>query len=236
MAKKAKKPRGTAPEEQKKRRRRRKEWTFTNFQNVLALPERLATYLRLLLHLDKTSWDFCLDKLRQHVKWEAEVEDKRPKVQINVKGRERTSRSGPAYLAWSKSKGRGKGRRYFAAPCDELGRVQKSILHRFISQVFVHFARYGGQVGSEGFSPHIAVFTSFMPDHMNYYGNSMKKYFADKANIFKYQKKGDILIVRPGVEKLIPQNIKIKRAPDTQETVRELATTSFVSYFFLPTK
>jgi UDP-N-acetylmuramoylalanine-D-glutamate ligase len=36
-----------------------------------------------------------------------------------------------------------------------------------------------------------------MPDHMNYYGSTtlttgkaMKRYFADKANIFKYQKWG----------------------------------------------
>lgn len=64
--------------------------------------------------------------------------------------------------------------------------------------------------GEAKISPHIAVFTSFMPDHMNYYKDNMKKYFADKANIFKFQKKGDILIVRPGVKKLIPKSIKSK--------------------------
>ncbi len=48
----------------------------------------------------------------------------------------------------------------------------------------------------EQFSPHIAVFTNFYPDHLNYY-NNMDEYFADKANIFKYQKDefGDVLIV-----------------------------------------
>mgnify|MGYP001583423897 CR=1 FL=1 len=67
-------------------------------------------------------------------------------------------------------------------------------------------------------SPHISVFTSFMPDHMNYYGSTslttskkaMKKYFNDKANIFKYQKKNDILIIRPDVKKLIPKNLESK--------------------------
>lgn len=54
--------------------------------------------------------------------------------------------------------------------------------------------------GDSKISPHISVFTSFMPDHMNYYKNSMKKYFEDKANIFKYQKKNDILIIRPDVK------------------------------------
>lgn len=57
--------------------------------------------------------------------------------------------------------------------------------------------------GEAKISPHISVFTSFMPDHMNYYGNNMKKYFEDKANIFKYQKKNDVLIIRPDVKKLI---------------------------------
>ena len=75
--------------------------------------------------------------------------------------------------------------------------------------------------GEEKMSPHISVFTSFMPDHMNYYDESMKKYFEDKANIFKYQKKDDILIIRTGVKKLIPRNIKseliIVKAEDIAE-------------------
>jgi UDP-N-acetylmuramoylalanine--D-glutamate ligase len=57
--------------------------------------------------------------------------------------------------------------------------------------------------GDAKISPHISVFTSFMQDHMNYYKNDLKKYFEDKKNIFKYQKKGDMLIIRPGVKKLI---------------------------------
>jgi UDP-N-acetylmuramoylalanine--D-glutamate ligase len=36
-------------------------------------------------------------------------------------------------------------------------------------------------------SPHIAIFTNIMPDHQNYYSD-MEMYFADKANIFKFQK------------------------------------------------
>lgn len=71
--------------------------------------------------------------------------------------------------------------------------------------------------GDAKISPHISVFTSFMPDHMNYYGSTtlttgkaMERYFADKANIFKYQKSGDVLIVRPHVEKIISKNIKSK--------------------------
>ncbi len=64
-------------------------------------------------------------------------------------------------------------------------------------------------------SPHIAVFTNLMPDHQNYY-KDMEEYFVDKANIFRYQKRGDILIVgasivdrirhaKPPVTPLVPE-------------------------------
>ncbi|MES2930165.1 MAG: UDP-N-acetylmuramoyl-L-alanine--D-glutamate ligase [Patescibacteria group bacterium] len=74
--------------------------------------------------------------------------------------------------------------------------------------------------GEAKISPAIAVFTTFLPDHMNYY-KDMKKYFADKANIFKYQSKDDTLIVRPDMKKLIPKNIKsaliIAKAKDVEK-------------------
>ncbi|MEI7688730.1 MAG: UDP-N-acetylmuramoyl-L-alanine--D-glutamate ligase [Candidatus Nomurabacteria bacterium] len=57
--------------------------------------------------------------------------------------------------------------------------------------------------GEASISPHISVFTTFMPDHMNYYKDSMERYFEDKANIFKYQNKEDILVVRPGMKNFI---------------------------------
>ena len=57
--------------------------------------------------------------------------------------------------------------------------------------------------GKSKISPNISVFTTFMPDHMNYYKDSMEKYFEDKASIFKYQKKDDTLIIRPGMKKFI---------------------------------
>ena len=43
-------------------------------------------------------------------------------------------------------------------------------------------------------SPHIAVFTNFMPDHMNYYKDDMQTYFSDKSYIYKFQSKEDILV------------------------------------------
>jgi UDP-N-acetylmuramoylalanine--D-glutamate ligase len=49
--------------------------------------------------------------------------------------------------------------------------------------------------GEANMSPHIAVFTSFYPDHMNYYKGDMDAYLADKANIFLYQTEEDTLIL-----------------------------------------
>lgn len=48
-------------------------------------------------------------------------------------------------------------------------------------------------------SPHIAVFTSFLPDHMDYYRNDMDAYFDDKAHIFAHQEPGDVLVTTPAV-------------------------------------
>lgn len=44
------------------------------------------------------------------------------------------------------------------------------------------------------FSPHVAVFTNFMPDHMNYYKNNMDEYFLDKSAIFSHQTESDLLV------------------------------------------
>ncbi len=43
-------------------------------------------------------------------------------------------------------------------------------------------------------SPGISLFTSFLDDHLNYYHNDREIYFKDKANIFLYQKDGDVCI------------------------------------------
>lgn len=47
-------------------------------------------------------------------------------------------------------------------------------------------------------SPHIAVFTSFYPDHLNYYQN-LNDYFYDKTAIFLYQTKNDFLVINQSV-------------------------------------
>lgn len=57
--------------------------------------------------------------------------------------------------------------------------------------------------GEARISPHIAVFTTLYPDHLNYYGSTSlttgkdtsEIYLADKANIFLYQKSDDVLVL-----------------------------------------
>jgi UDP-N-acetylmuramoylalanine--D-glutamate ligase len=49
--------------------------------------------------------------------------------------------------------------------------------------------------GDANISPHIAVFTTFYQDHLNYYRNDPDAYLRDKANIFLYQKPENTLIL-----------------------------------------
>ncbi len=88
-------------------------------------------------------------------------------------------------------------------------------------------------------SPHISIFTNLMPDHMNYYGGSMEKYFADKANIFRFQTAGGALFVgesilekvnaarpqvAPQVPRLIPSDWKLKVIGEHNRENASLAT------------
>ncbi|MCX6756989.1 MAG: UDP-N-acetylmuramoyl-L-alanine--D-glutamate ligase [Candidatus Nomurabacteria bacterium] len=67
--------------------------------------------------------------------------------------------------------------------------------------------------GDMKISPHISVFTSFLDDHMNYYKNDKELYFNDKANIYRNQKKLDVLIVSPDAEE------EIKKRDPNQEMI-----------------
>ena len=60
------------------------------------------------------------------------------------------------------------------------------------------------------YSPEIAVFTTFMADHMNYYKGDMQDYFMDKANIFLYQNLDDIFITTDKIESDIKKYLKIE--------------------------
>jgi len=60
--------------------------------------------------------------------------------------------------------------------------------------------------GDEKKSPHLSVFTTFMPDHMNYYHDDMELYLRDKANIFLYQNERDTLILGQQCAQLVEES------------------------------
>lgn len=67
-------------------------------------------------------------------------------------------------------------------------------------------------------SPSIAVFTSFMDDHMNYYKNDKELYFADKAHIYRHQKEYDALIASPQAAEEIRKRDKVNIIiPETEK-------------------
>ncbi|OGG60417.1 UDP-N-acetylmuramoylalanine--D-glutamate ligase [Candidatus Kaiserbacteria bacterium RIFCSPHIGHO2_02_FULL_50_50] len=57
-------------------------------------------------------------------------------------------------------------------------------------------------------SPNIAVFTTFLDDHLNYYKDDRASYFHDKANIFRYQHASDTFVTTPDVLKLAQAHAK----------------------------
>jgi len=64
--------------------------------------------------------------------------------------------------------------------------------------------------GESKISPHVSVFTNFMPDHMNYYNFDLKEYFSDKAHSFRHQKASDVLVAGEIIAKKIPKSHKGK--------------------------
>lgn len=60
--------------------------------------------------------------------------------------------------------------------------------------------------GDEKMSPHVAVFTTFMQDHMNYYHDDMEVYLRDKAHIFLYQNPEDTLVAGREVLQILDRN------------------------------
>ena len=58
-------------------------------------------------------------------------------------------------------------------------------------------------------SPHISVWTNFLPDHMNYYKGDMDRYFEDKAAIARFQKKGDAFVSTHDIIEKIDQRFGV---------------------------
>lgn len=76
--------------------------------------------------------------------------------------------------------------------------------------------------GDMQISPDVAVFTNLMPDHQNYY-KDMDEYFADKANIFRFQKDGDVLVAGSSIAERIKTERSDVRVPMPLSTGIHLA-------------
>ncbi len=73
-----------------------------------------------------------------------------------------------------------------------------------------------------GISPHISVWTNFMPDHMNYYKGDMDRYFQDKAAIARFQKSGDYFVTTTDIkEKIAAQFGALQSTVTTDPTLPE---------------
>lgn len=69
--------------------------------------------------------------------------------------------------------------------------------------------------GEARLSPDVAVFTTFLPDHMNYYHDDMDAYLADKANIFLNQSVTDTLVLGSQCADLVEEKYQGKIAAHT---------------------
>jgi len=70
-------------------------------------------------------------------------------------------------------------------------------------------------------SPNIAVFTNLMDDHLNYYKGDKELYFEDKANIYKYQKKEDVLVCGKDVSEKIGKTKSKKIVTNVEDVPKD---------------
>ncbi len=77
-------------------------------------------------------------------------------------------------------------------------------------------------------SPHIAVWTTLFPDHLNAY-KGMRQYIADKKRIYRYQKTGDFLILNDDDLHLRELQPKTKGKIIKYSTKRRVSRGAFVA-------
>lgn len=77
-------------------------------------------------------------------------------------------------------------------------------------------------LGEAKLSPHVAVFTTFYPDHLNYYKGDLDAYLADKANIFLNQKADDVLVIGSQAKPFIEKKYSAHAARAIEADAKEL--------------
>ena len=66
-------------------------------------------------------------------------------------------------------------------------------------------------------SPHVSVWTNFLPDHMNYYKGDMDRYFQDKAAIARFQKPEDYFITTQEIKEKIASRFGVPQGMCTTD-------------------
>ncbi len=66
-------------------------------------------------------------------------------------------------------------------------------------------------LGEVGRSPHVAVFTNFFPDHLNYY-RSIGDYRHDKSFLYRFQKADDLLVAGADID-FSGEDVRSERVP-----------------------
>lgn len=77
-------------------------------------------------------------------------------------------------------------------------------------------------------SPHIAVWTTLYPDHLNAY-KSMRQYIGDKKRIYRYQESGDFLVINDDDVRLRELQPKTKGSIIKYSTRRRVKRGAFVA-------
>jgi UDP-N-acetylmuramoylalanine--D-glutamate ligase len=80
-----------------------------------------------------------------------------------------------------------------------IGTAAISCLGQITSETYCVMELSSYQLNEVSLSPHIAVFTSFFPEHLNYHGG-LESYRKAKGNIYAYQNEGDFLFVPEGLD------------------------------------
>jgi UDP-N-acetylmuramoylalanine--D-glutamate ligase len=96
-----------------------------------------------------------------------------------------------------------------AVLCGNIGKSPLAILNRIKKDTVVVAELSSWLLQEFKTSPRIAVVTNLMPDHMDKY-NSLREYYRDKENIFRFQKKNDFLLLNTGEKNLEPLAKKAK--------------------------
>jgi len=75
----------------------------------------------------------------------------------------------------------------------------------------------------ESLSPNVGVFTTFYPDHMDYYQGDLDAYLKDKAEIFLHQKEGDTFVLGSQAKDIVLKNYPLPPVTPVVTDIRDVS-------------